>query len=109
MLQGQRDLFTVGQKLLSELVPLVGAQQGAIYNEMEADDNKWPSLRLLAGYATAIRSASSASVLAKDWSVNAPSRKSASCSMEVKSDYTRIASSLGESRPGQHRGAASVV
>jgi len=31
MLQGQRDLVTVGKTLLSELVPLVKAQQGAIY------------------------------------------------------------------------------
>src|SRR5262249_22483432 len=31
MLQGQRDLNTVGQMLLSELAPLVNAQQGALY------------------------------------------------------------------------------
>ena len=31
MLQGQRDLATVGRLLLTELAPLVNAQQGAIY------------------------------------------------------------------------------
>ena len=31
MLQGQRDLATVGRLLLSELAPLVNAQQGVIY------------------------------------------------------------------------------
>ena len=31
MLQGQRDLVTVGRMLLSELAPLVNAQQGVIY------------------------------------------------------------------------------
>ena len=31
MLQGQRDLTTVGRLLLSELTPLVNAQQGVIY------------------------------------------------------------------------------
>jgi signal transduction histidine kinase/CheY-like chemotaxis protein len=31
MLQGQRDLTTVGRMLLSELAPLVGAQNGVIY------------------------------------------------------------------------------
>jgi len=31
MLQGQRDLTTVGRMLLSELTPLVNAQQGVIY------------------------------------------------------------------------------
>ena len=37
MLQGQRDLTTVGRMLLSELAPLVNAQQGVIY-QMEADE-----------------------------------------------------------------------
>src|SRR5712664_23648 len=36
MLQGQRDLVTVGKLLLSELAPLVNAQQGSIY-QMLAD------------------------------------------------------------------------
>src|ERR687892_692196 len=31
MMQGQRDLFTVAQLLLSELTPLVGAQRGTFY------------------------------------------------------------------------------
>src|SRR5205809_827393 len=48
MLQGQRDLVTVGQLLLSELVPLVGAHQGVIY-QMDSDEK--PSLRLLSAYA----------------------------------------------------------
>ncbi len=39
MLQGQRDLFTVGKMLLSELAPLVNAQQGTIY-QMDATDDE---------------------------------------------------------------------
>ena len=31
MMQGQRDLLTVAQMLLSELAPLVNAQQGVMY------------------------------------------------------------------------------
>ncbi|HEX2855203.1 MAG TPA: HAMP domain-containing protein, partial [Opitutaceae bacterium] len=50
MLQGQRDLLTVGKMLLSELAPLVDAQQGTIY-QMDAEDSARTSLRLLAGYA----------------------------------------------------------
>ena len=38
MLQGQRDLTTVGRMLLSELAPLVNAQQGVIY-QMEEEDS----------------------------------------------------------------------
>ncbi len=48
MLQGQRDLATVGRLLLTELAPLVNAQQGAIY-QMETDDRS--ALRLLSAYA----------------------------------------------------------
>src|SRR6185369_13073376 len=48
MLQGQRDLVRVGQMLLSELAPLVGAHQGVIY---QRSDDPAPTLRLLASYA----------------------------------------------------------
>jgi HAMP domain-containing protein/CheY-like chemotaxis protein/signal transduction histidine kinase len=48
MLQGQRDLATVGQLLLSELTPLVNAQLGVIY-QMTSDET--PSLQLLSAYA----------------------------------------------------------
>ena len=48
MLQGQRDLGSVGQMLLTELCPLVNAQQGVIY-QMEEDRG----LKLLASFADA--------------------------------------------------------
>ncbi len=47
MLQGQRDLETVGRLLLSELTPLVNAQQSVIYQMESAGDR----LRLLSTYA----------------------------------------------------------
>ena len=48
MLQGQRDLTTVGRMLLTELAPLVNAQNGVIYLvETEAK----PHLKLLSTYA----------------------------------------------------------
>jgi CheY-like chemotaxis protein/signal transduction histidine kinase/HAMP domain-containing protein len=49
MLQGQRDLATVGRLLLSELTPLVNAQLGVIYQVVTSDDV--PSLHLLSSYA----------------------------------------------------------
>jgi GAF domain-containing protein len=49
MLQGQRDLTTVGRMLLSELTPLVNAQLGAIY-QMETEEGA-PYLKALAAYA----------------------------------------------------------
>ncbi len=38
MLQGQRDLTSVGRMLLSELAPLVGAQQGVLY-QMKTEES----------------------------------------------------------------------
>ena len=49
MLQGQRSLTKVGEILLGELCPLVGASQGTIYHLNHADDG--PVLRMLSSYA----------------------------------------------------------
>jgi HAMP domain-containing protein/signal transduction histidine kinase/DNA-binding response OmpR family regulator len=49
MLQGRRDLTTVGKMLLSELAPLVNAQNGVIYL-VQAEEGS-PILRLLSAYA----------------------------------------------------------
>jgi CheY-like chemotaxis protein/HAMP domain-containing protein/signal transduction histidine kinase len=49
MLQGQRDLVTVGRLLLSELAPLVNVQQGIMY-VMEGMSGSW-CLKELASYA----------------------------------------------------------
>jgi len=49
MLQGQRDLATVGRLLLSELSPLINVQQGVIY-QMESDDSA--ELVLLSAFAS---------------------------------------------------------
>ena len=48
MLQGQRDLTSVGRMLLSELAPLVDAQQGVIY-QMETEESA--GLVLLSAFA----------------------------------------------------------
>jgi CheY-like chemotaxis protein/signal transduction histidine kinase/HAMP domain-containing protein len=48
MLQGQRDMGTVGRRLLSELAPLVNAHQGLIY-QMQAEGSH--GLTLLADFA----------------------------------------------------------
>ena len=97
MLQGQRDLFAVGKMLLSELTPLVEAQQGTIY-QMVNDESEKSSLRLLAGYAQ--RADQPERILAGDGLVG-------QCAMEkqrillndVPAGYTRVHSSLGETSP----------
>ena len=49
MLQGQRELSTVGRMLLSEMAPLVNAQQGVLY-QMDSEESN--SMILLSAYAT---------------------------------------------------------
>jgi CheY-like chemotaxis protein/signal transduction histidine kinase/HAMP domain-containing protein len=49
MLQGQRDLGSVGRLLLSELAPLVDAHQGVIYQSVTEEGEA--ELRLLSAYA----------------------------------------------------------
>jgi CheY-like chemotaxis protein/signal transduction histidine kinase/HAMP domain-containing protein len=49
MLQGQRDLSTVGRMLLSELATLIEAQLGVIYQVVS--EGPGPSLTLLSAYA----------------------------------------------------------
>jgi HAMP domain-containing protein/CheY-like chemotaxis protein/signal transduction histidine kinase len=104
MLQGQRDLVTVGRMLLSELSPLVGAQQGAIYQmergePTELGETAAPKmLRLLAGYAQrddqpeGIR-------LGIGLVGQAAAEKQRILLTEVPTDYTQIHSSLGTAPP----------
>jgi HAMP domain-containing protein/CheY-like chemotaxis protein/signal transduction histidine kinase len=49
MLQGQRDLTTVGRMLLSELAPLVSAQQGVIYQMGGEESTEMVLLSAFAG------------------------------------------------------------
>ena len=50
MLQGQRDLVAVGHLILSELAPVVGAQQAEFY--VLRYTHEQPKLRLMASYAS---------------------------------------------------------
>ncbi len=51
MLQGQKDLLTVGRLILSELAPVVSAQQGVFYIMDSSSKADEPFLKLLASYA----------------------------------------------------------
>ncbi|HEY4374566.1 MAG TPA: HAMP domain-containing protein [Burkholderiales bacterium] len=50
MLQGQKDMVAVGTLILSELAPVVGAQQAEFY--VLGASNEMPKLRLMASYAS---------------------------------------------------------
>src|SRR5687767_12177822 len=101
MLQGQRDLVTVGEMLLSELSPLMNAQQGTIY-QMSGPDGRRPALRLLAGYAQR-EDQPERIELGRGLVGQCALEKQRVLLSEVPPDYTRISSSLGTAQP------ASVV
>ena len=81
MLQGQRDLVTVGQMLLSELAPLVDAQQGTVYQMERRRDGRDRAARCACSPATRTRrgSARAHRGRARAWSGSARWRSSASC------------------------------
>src|SRR6185436_12569599 len=97
MLPGQRDLVTVVQLLLSELAPLVSAQQGSVYQMLSDVADTSPALSLLAGYAIGDDQAKRIEVgnglvgqCARD--------KQRVLITKVPHGYTRVHSSLGASR-----------
>jgi CheY-like chemotaxis protein/HAMP domain-containing protein len=98
MLQGQRDLVTVGEMLLSELAPLVNAQQGTVY-QLEAEGDGGPrGLVPLAAYA---RARSDLRVLAVGEGLvgQCAVEKQRILLSTVPRGYTRIRSSLGSAQP----------
>ncbi|HTL66047.1 MAG TPA: HAMP domain-containing protein [Lacunisphaera sp.] len=94
MLQGQRDLLAVSRLLMSELPPLVDAQQGTLY-QMETDESHAQALRLLAGYAQ--RPGQPARIpLGEGLVGQCAVEKQRILLNQVPPDYTRVHSSLGE-------------
>jgi CheY-like chemotaxis protein/signal transduction histidine kinase/HAMP domain-containing protein len=98
MLQGQRDLVTVGQMLLSQLAPLINAQHGTIYQMTRGETDY--SLKLLASYAHRARSRDPEAFGVGEGLVG-------QCALEKQRiiltdtpvDYIRVQSSLGEANP----------
>jgi HAMP domain-containing protein/CheY-like chemotaxis protein/signal transduction histidine kinase len=99
MLQGQRELSTVGKMLLSELAPLVHAHQGSIYHSSQIDDSQDRQLVLLSTYAQAGNVELSTTLALGEGLVG-------QCALEnrrilltdVPADFVTISSSLGEAR-----------
>jgi len=98
MLQGQRDLTTVGRMLLSELAPLVNAQCGAIY-QMDLTNGR-PELAMLASYARAMSQDERGRLALGDGLAGQCAlEKSRILLRDIPPDYIRISSSLGEAPP----------
>jgi len=98
MLQGQKDLLTVGKLILSELAPVVGAQHGVFYTMITSGEE--PRLHLLASYAFRARKHSSFDLKLGETLVGqAALEKERILLTKVPSDYVQISSGLGEATP----------
>ena len=98
MLQGQRDFLTVGKLILSELAPLVSAQQGAFY--MVDNSNGDSELKLLASYAHQEGDGAKSRFRMGEGLVGqAALEKRRFLLTEVSRDYAKVSSGLGEFRP----------
>jgi len=98
MLQGQRDLLTVGKLILSELAPVVSAQQGVFYIMNGAETES--ELVLLASYASRNGEESKQRFkLGEGLIGQAALEKRRILLTDVPLDYAKISSGLGEARP----------
>jgi HAMP domain-containing protein/CheY-like chemotaxis protein/signal transduction histidine kinase len=98
MVQGQRDLITVAQLLLSELAPLVSAEQGTFYIA-EKNDNE-AVLKFMAGYAFDRRDEAPAQFQFGQGLVGQCAQvKQRILVRDVPDNYIRIRSSLGSGAP----------
>jgi signal transduction histidine kinase len=98
MLQGQRDFLTVGKLILSEVAPLVSAQQGAFY--MMDDSNGESELKLLASYASHQgNGAKSRFKLGESLVGQAALEKRRILLTDVPNHYAKVSSGLGEFHP----------
>jgi CheY-like chemotaxis protein len=96
MLQGQRDLYTVGQMLLSELAPLVDSQQGSVFQMTSGDEDESRLLRL-ASYAS--DELPDEITLGAGLVGQCAKEKQRVLLTDVPQDYTPIHSSLGATKP----------
>ncbi len=99
MVQGQRDLLTVCKLVLSELAPLVNAQQGIFYIN-DAQDGEQPVMKLFASYAYRERkSVSNVFHVGEGLVGQCALEKERFVLTDVPNDYIKISSGLGEATP----------
>ena len=96
MLQGQRELNTVGQMLLSELTPLVKAYQGTIYHLGGTEQDT--QLKLLSSYAHKGKRLSETIELGEGLAGQCAVEKKRILLTDVPPDFITISSSLGQAR-----------
>jgi signal transduction histidine kinase/DNA-binding response OmpR family regulator len=99
MLQGERDLSTVSNLVLSELAPLINAQHGVFYVS-DHDVNGEPVLNLAASYASNPGDRPPARLRLREGLIGqCAAERQRILLTDVPSDYVKISSGLGEAAP----------
>ncbi|MDB6017401.1 MAG: putative SigmaB asociated two-component system sensor protein, partial [Pedosphaera sp.] len=107
MLQGQKDMLTVGKLILSELAPVVSAQHGVFYivespkeEAIETDEDNSPYLKLLASYAFRNRkNVGNRFSMGEGLVGQAALEKERILITNAPMDYVQITSGLGQATP----------
>jgi HAMP domain-containing protein/signal transduction histidine kinase/CheY-like chemotaxis protein len=107
MLQGQKDMLTVGKLILSELAPVVSAQHGVFYvmetpkeEPVEDTEHNEPYLKLLASYAFRNRkNVGNKFSLGEGLVGQAALEKERILITNAPEDYVQITSGLGQAPP----------
>ncbi|MFN8390374.1 MAG: HAMP domain-containing protein [Bdellovibrionota bacterium] len=98
MLQGQRDMLAVGKMVLTELAPVVSAQQAVFYTLDAVREEESPKLKLLASFAA--NEATPASFRLGEGLVGQCALQAERLLLaNVPPDYMKITSGLGEAAP----------
>ncbi|MFZ0266464.1 HAMP domain-containing protein [Caulobacter sp.] len=99
MLQGERDLSTVSNLVLSELAPLINAQHGVFYVS-DHDVNGEPVLNLAASYASNPGDRPPARLRQREGLIGqCAAERQRILLTNVPSEYVKISSGLGEAAP----------
>ncbi len=100
LMQGQRDLETVSQLIMSELSPAVSAQHGAFFLVDQDENGSGLELQLLASYGYSRRKAVSSRFAAGEGLVGqAALEKKPILISDPPDGYVTISSGLGQARP----------
>ncbi|QZH75418.1 MAG: HAMP domain-containing protein [Erythrobacter sp.] len=99
MLQGERDLATISNLIMSELAPLVNAQYGVFYVAMEGEDQD-ATLDLVASYGAGNPQQMKPRFVLREGLIGQAAADKLPIRLKnVPEDYLRISSGLGDAKP----------
>jgi HAMP domain-containing protein/signal transduction histidine kinase/CheY-like chemotaxis protein len=100
LMQGQRELATVSQLIMSELTPTISAQHGAFFLAEPDLEGEIHQLRLIASYGYVRRDGVPDRFRLGEALVGQAAQERSSISInDVPEDYIRVSSGLGHHRP----------